>query len=98
MKASAELGRIPARLGPDHVRRVQCRADSRGGLAAPQGWLINYEAAAYKLASGLDAVLARRSRPRRHAWSPFEPWQLANRTEHPTASPPQYQTLGRDDA
>jgi hypothetical protein len=53
-----------------------------------RGWRINYEAAAYKLASGLDAVPARWSGPRRHAWSPFEPRQLANRTpEHPDGQP-----------
>ena len=40
-----------------------------------RGWRINYEAAAYKLASGLDAVPARWSGPRRHDWGPFEPRQ-----------------------
>jgi hypothetical protein len=53
-----------------------------------RGWRINYEAAAYKLASGLDAVPARWSGPRRHDWSPFEPRRLANRTpEHPEGQP-----------
>jgi hypothetical protein len=53
-----------------------------------RGSRINYETAAYKLASGLDAVPARWSGPRRHAWSPFEPRQLANRTpEHPDGQP-----------
>jgi hypothetical protein len=53
-----------------------------------RGWRINYEAAAFKLASGLDAVPARWSGPRRHAWSPFEPRHLANRTpEQPGGQP-----------
>ena len=53
-----------------------------------RGWRINYEAAAYKLASGLDAVPARWSGERRHAWSPFEPRQLTHRTpEHPDGEP-----------
>ena len=53
-----------------------------------RGWRINYEAAAYKLASGLDAVPARWSGPRRHEWGPFEPRRLINRTpEHPDGQP-----------
>lgn len=53
-----------------------------------RGWRINYEAAAYKLAAGLDAVPARWSGPRRHGWGPFEPRGLANRTpEHPDGQP-----------
>ncbi len=53
-----------------------------------RGWRINYEAAAYKLASGLDAVPARWSGPRRHEWGPFEPRRLVNRTpEHPDGQP-----------
>ena len=53
-----------------------------------RGWRINYEAAAYKLAAGLDAVPARWSGPRRHRWGPFEPRRLANRTpEHPDGQP-----------
>jgi hypothetical protein len=35
-----------------------------------RGWRVNYEAAAFKLAQGLDAVPARWSGPRRHAWGP----------------------------
>ena len=58
-----------------------------------RGWRINYEAAAFKLASGLDAVPALWSGPRRHTWSPFEPRQLANRTpEQPDGQP----AAGRD--
>jgi hypothetical protein len=53
-----------------------------------RGWRINYEAAAYKLAWGLDAVPARWSGPRRHGWGPFEPRRLTNRTpEHPDGQP-----------
>ena len=53
-----------------------------------RGWRVNYEAAAYKLAAGLDAVPARWSGPRRHSWGPFEPRRLANRTpEHPDGQP-----------
>jgi len=53
-----------------------------------RGWRINYEAAAYKLAWGLDAVPARWSGPRRHEWGPFEPRRLINRTpEHPDGQP-----------
>jgi hypothetical protein len=53
-----------------------------------RGWRINYEAAAYKLASGLDAVPARWSGSRRHVWGPFEPRRLTNRTpEHPDGQP-----------
>jgi len=53
-----------------------------------RGWRINYEAAAYKLASGLDAVPARWSGPRRHQCGPFEPRRLINRTpEHPDGQP-----------
>jgi hypothetical protein len=53
-----------------------------------RGWRINYEAAAYKLAAGLDAVPARWSGPRRHGWGPFEPRRLTNRTpEHPDGQP-----------
>jgi hypothetical protein len=53
-----------------------------------RGWRVNYEAAAYKLASGLDAVPARWSGPRRHEWGPFEPRRLINRTpEHPNGQP-----------
>jgi hypothetical protein len=49
-----------------------------------RGWRVNYEAAACKLALGLDAVPARWSGPRRHEWGPFEPRRLTNRTpEHP---------------
>ena len=53
-----------------------------------RGWRINYETAAYKLASGLDAVPAPRSGLRRHDWARFEPRRLANRTpEHPDGRP-----------
>jgi hypothetical protein len=53
-----------------------------------RGWRINYEAAAYKLASGLDAVPARWSGPRRNEWAPFEHRTLINRTpEHPDGEP-----------
>jgi hypothetical protein len=53
-----------------------------------RGWRINYEAAAYTLTSGLDAVPARWSGPRRHTWIPYEPRQLANRTpEQPDGQP-----------
>ncbi len=53
-----------------------------------RGWRVNYEAAAYKLASGLDAVPARWSGPRRHGFAPFEPRRLPNRTpEHPDGQP-----------
>jgi hypothetical protein len=49
-----------------------------------RGWRVNYEAAAHKLAWGLDAVPARWSGPRRHEWGAFEPRRLTNRTpEHP---------------
>jgi hypothetical protein len=53
-----------------------------------RGWRVNYEAAAYKLAAGLDAVPARWSGPRRHERGPFEPRRLTNRTpEHPDGQP-----------
>ena len=53
-----------------------------------RGWRVNYEAAAYKLAAGLDAVPARWSGPRRHGWRQFEPRRLTNRTpEHPDGQP-----------
>ena len=53
-----------------------------------RGWRVNYEAAAYKLAYGLDAVPARWSGPRRREWGPFEPRRLINRTpEHPDGQP-----------
>jgi hypothetical protein len=53
-----------------------------------RGWRINYEAPAYKLASGLDAVPARWSGPRRNEWAPFEPRTLINRTpEHSDGEP-----------
>ena len=59
-----------------------------------RGWRINYEAAAYKLASGLDVVPARWSGPRRHEWGPFEPRGLINRTpEHPDGQPAAPQDL-----
>ena len=59
-----------------------------------RGWRINYEAAAYKLASGLDAVPACWSGPRRHEWGPFEPRRLINRTpEHPDGQPAAPQDL-----
>ena len=59
-----------------------------------RGWRINYEAAACKLASGLDAVAARWSGPRRHQWGPFEPRRLINRTpEHPDGQPAAPQDL-----
>jgi hypothetical protein len=49
-----------------------------------RGWRVNYEAAAYKLAWGLDAVPARWSGPRRHGWGPLEFRRLIDRTpEHP---------------
>jgi hypothetical protein len=53
-----------------------------------RGWRVNYEAAAYKLASGLDAVPARWSGTRRHGWVHFEPRRFTNRTpEHPDGQP-----------
>jgi hypothetical protein len=53
-----------------------------------RGWRVNYEAAAYKLAAGLDAVPARWSGSRRNGWGPFEPRRLTNRTpEHPDGQP-----------
>jgi hypothetical protein len=53
-----------------------------------RGWRVNYEAATYLLASGLDVVPARWSGPRRHGWGPIEPRVLANRTpEHPDGQP-----------
>jgi hypothetical protein len=53
-----------------------------------RGWRVNYEAAAYKLAAGLDAVPARWSGPRRHEWAPLEPRRFPNRTpEHPDGQP-----------
>jgi len=62
-----------------------------------RGWRVNYEAAAYKLASGLDAVPARWSGPRRHERGPFESRRLVNRTpEHPDGQPAAPQDLHRD--
>ena len=64
-----------------------------------RGWRINYEAAAYKLASGLDAVPAR--------WSGLAatPGARTNRgssptapPEHPGGQPPQHQTPGGDES
>jgi hypothetical protein len=53
-----------------------------------RGWRVNYEAAAYKLASGLDVVPARWSGARRHPWGPFAPRRFTNRTpEHPDGQP-----------
>src|SRR5450755_21110 len=53
-----------------------------------RGWRVNYEAATYLLASGLDVVPARWSGPRRHGWGPIEPRMPANRTpEHPDGQP-----------
>lgn len=53
-----------------------------------RGWRVNYEAAAYKLAWGLDAVPGRWSGPRRHEWGPLESRRLINRTpEHPDGQP-----------
>jgi hypothetical protein len=53
-----------------------------------RGWRVNYEAAGYKLAFGIDAVPARWSGPRRHEWGPLEARQFANRTpEHPDGQP-----------
>jgi hypothetical protein len=73
------------------VRVRACGHVQRGVQRTPEqawphfrGWRVNYEAAAYKLASGLDAVPARWPGPRRHPWGPFEPRRFANRTpEHP---------------
>ena len=45
-----------------------------------RGWRVNYEAAACKLAFGLDAVPAPWSGPRRHGLVSFEPRRLTNRT------------------
>jgi hypothetical protein len=53
-----------------------------------RGWRVNYEAATYLLAAGLDVVPARWSGPRRHAFSPVGPRALPNRTpEHPDGRP-----------
>jgi hypothetical protein len=53
-----------------------------------RGWRVNYEAAVYKLAAGLDAIPAPWSGPRRHDWGPFEPRRLINRTpDHPEGEP-----------
>jgi hypothetical protein len=53
-----------------------------------RGWRVNYEAATYLLASGLDVVPARWSGPRRHGGDAIEPRELANRTpEHPDGQP-----------
>jgi len=53
-----------------------------------RGWRVNYEAAAYVLAWGLDIVPARWSGPRRHQQGPIETLVPANRTpEHPDGEP-----------
>ena len=77
-------------LGWERITAVGFPVERTAQEAWPhfRGWRVNYEAAAYKLALGLDAVPARWSGPRRHGWGPFEPRRLANRTpEHPDGQP-----------
>ncbi len=77
-------------LGWERITSVGFPVERTAEEAWPhfRGWRVNYEAAAYKLAAGLDAVPARWSGSRRHGWGPFEPPRLTNRTpEHPDGQP-----------
>jgi hypothetical protein len=55
-----------------------------------QGWRVNYESIAYRLAYAIDAVPAAWSGPRRSGEGPLTPLRVINRTpENPEgASPP----------
>jgi hypothetical protein len=54
-----------------------------------QGWRVNYEPIAYRLAYALDVVPAAWSGPRRSGEPPLAPQLVINRTpEHPEGAPP----------
>ena len=54
-----------------------------------QGWRVNYEPIAYRLAYAIDAVPAAWSGPRRSGEAPMAPKRVINRTpEQPEGTPP----------
>jgi hypothetical protein len=56
-----------------------------------QGWRVNYEPIAYRLAYTIDAVPAAWSGPRRSGEAPLEPRRVINRTpESPEGAPPTF--------
>jgi hypothetical protein len=56
-----------------------------------QGWRVNYEPIAYRLAFVIDAVPAAWSGPRRSGEAPMEPRRVINRTpESPEGAPPTF--------
>jgi hypothetical protein len=62
-----------------------------------QGWRVNYESIAYRLAYAIDAVPAAWSGPRRSGEPPMAPRLISNRTpERPEGAPPP--TRGKADA
>ncbi len=58
-----------------------------------QGWRVNYEPIAYRLAYSIDAVPAAWSGPRRSGEPPVRPRLVINRTpDNPEGAPPTYRT------
>lgn len=56
-----------------------------------QGWRVNYEPIAYRLAWAIDAVPAAWSGPRRSGEAPIAPHRIINRTpESPEGAPPSF--------
>ena len=60
-----------------------------------QGWRVNYESIAYRLAWAIDAVPAAWSGPRRSGERPIAPIRVINRTpENPEGAPPTFRRVG----
>jgi len=58
-----------------------------------QGWRVNYESIAYRLAWAIDVVPAAWSGPRRSGDEPLTPRRVINRTpENPEGSPPPFRS------
>ncbi len=58
-----------------------------------QGWRVNYESIAYRLAYAIDAVPAAWTGPRRSGEPPVTPRRVVNRTpDDPDGAPPPFRT------
>jgi hypothetical protein len=61
-----------------------------------QGWRVNYESIAYRLAFAIDAVPAAWSGPRRSGEGPITPIRVINRTpENPEGAPPDFRPTSK---
>jgi hypothetical protein len=89
--AGIALSREEFDAGIARLQEVEFRMERSPDEAWPhfQGWRVNYETIAYRLAYAIDAVPAAWSGPRRSGEAPMAPRRVVNRTpENPEGAPP----------